>query len=324
MELRPEQITIAVTVYSRREFVCDAIRSALNQTIPVQVIVVEDSGPDAALRDFVTRQFGDRIRYFRNPKNRGLFDNWNACMEYCQTPWLSILHDDDLLRPNFVASIIELANKASPRALYFGRAANLAEEGIVYPAPPVAWPQSWRELDVMEFADECSVLFPGQLFRIADARAVGGFRTGSYFTGDWDMWFRLTLRYGAAQSATEVAINRSHEGVDRGTSRVERMGWKWALDNVQRKRNLTLLQKEKNISISFNRTKLLNTSPIPSRLLLRHAKGFSRRMLAYNAWLFIHSTPPHWRYATLQWLVRVCGPGILQLGIVFSRKIHDK
>ena len=60
MLLRAEDITIAVTVYSRRDFVCDAIRSALDQTVPVQVIVVEDCGPDAGLRDFILREFGGR------------------------------------------------------------------------------------------------------------------------------------------------------------------------------------------------------------------------------------------------------------------------
>src|SRR4051812_46766208 len=115
MELRAEHITIAVTVFSRRDFVRDAIRSALAQTVPVRVIVVEDCGPDAGMREFITAEFGDRIQYFRNPKNRGLFDNWNACLEYCQTPWLSILHDDDLLHPHFVATMLALAKDAPGR-----------------------------------------------------------------------------------------------------------------------------------------------------------------------------------------------------------------
>src|SRR5258706_4019098 len=72
MELRPEHITIAVTVYSRRDYVLAAVRSALEQTVPVNVIVVEDCGPDAGLRDFITGEFGGRIQYFRNQKNRGL------------------------------------------------------------------------------------------------------------------------------------------------------------------------------------------------------------------------------------------------------------
>ncbi len=313
MELRAEHITIAVTVFSRREFVCDAIRSALNQTAPVKVIVVEDCGPEAALRDLIVGEFGDRIEYFRNPKNRGLFDNWNACLDYCRTPWLSILHDDDLLHLNFVETILALAKTAPERALYFGRAASLDEAGKIHLLPPVDWPNHWRDVDVRELADECFLLFPGQLFRVADARSVGGFRPQSYLTGDWDMWFRLALKFGASQSAAEVAINRAHYGEDRGSTRVERMGWKWALDNVQRKRNLALLRREKGIVIPFDRTKLQQQSPIPSRLLLRHARGFSRRILFYNSWLFTHGAPPHRRYAMLQRLTLILGPQTLSV-----------
>jgi glycosyltransferase involved in cell wall biosynthesis len=311
MELRAEHITIAVTVFSRREFILDAIRSALNQTIPVKVIVVEDCGPDAGLRDFILQEFGDRIAYFRNPKNRGLFDNWNACIEYCRTPWLSILHDDDLLHANFVETILSLAKVAPKRALYFGRATFLDERGKIQSLPPVDWPNDWRDVDIRELAEECFLPFPGQLFRVADARSVGGFRRQSYLTGDWDMWFRLALKFGTAQSAVEVAFNREHYGEDRGSTRVERLGWKWALDNVQRKRNLALLRQEKGIIIPFERTKLLKCSPIPSRLLLRYARGFSRRILFYNAWLFTHSRAPNAGYAALQWLVRWFGPGVL-------------
>jgi len=81
------------------------------------------------------------------------------------------------------------------------------------------------------------------------------------------------LRFGAAQSATEVSTVRSHEGIDRGTSIVLRKGWKCALDNVQRKRNLALLKREKGIVIPFERSKLLEHSPIPSRWVFRRVAG---------------------------------------------------
>jgi len=312
MELRPEDITIAITVYSRRDYVCEAIRSALEQTVPVQVIVVEDCGPDPTLRDFILQEFGDRITYFRNPKNRGLFDNWHACMEYSRTPWLSILHDDDLLRPKFIETLLELFREAPRRALYFGRQARL-EHGKLHPPTAVSWGGRWHDIDIIALADECVLFFPGQLFRIADAQAIGGFRTTSHFTGDWDMWFRLALKFGAVQSAAELAVVRGHEGADRGTSVVIRKGWKWALDNVQRKRNLNLLKQQKSICIPFKRAKLLKRSPIPSRLLLQHAKNFTRRILVYNWWLFTHSRAPHWRYVILQGMIRIFGPKSLKI-----------
>jgi glycosyltransferase involved in cell wall biosynthesis len=317
MNLSAEQVTIAVTVFSRREFVCDAIRSALNQTIPVKVIVVEDCGPDAGMREFVLKAFGDRVEYFRNPKNRGLFDNWNACLEYCRTPWLSILHDDDLLRPNFVETMLALAQQAPGRALYFGRAALWWNGGRVSPSPPVCWPDGWRELDVVELAVEPFLMFPGQLLRVGSAQTLGGFRKNSYFTGDWDLWFRLALRFGAAQSATEVAVSRHHGGWDRGTSLVMRKGWKFALDNVQRKRNLALLRQETGIAIPFQRANSL----IPSRWLFYRVGEISKRMRTYNWWLFTHCQPPHFRYALLQWLARLCGPRFMN---IVSCCLHDQ
>ena len=312
MQIRAQDITIAITVYSRRDYVCGAIRSALEQTIPVKVIVVEDCGPDPTLRDFVLGEFGDRITYYRNPKNRGLFDNWHACMEYSQTPWLSILHDDDLLQPCFVETILEMAREAPGRALYFGRHSRLEEDGNVYPPPAVTWPARWQDIDLDRLMDECYLLFPGQLFCIADARSIGGFRTTSHFTGDWDMWFRLALEFGGAQSARVLSVVRTHDGIDRGTSVVIRKGWKWALDNVQRKRNLSRWRRKRNAPKKFERAKLLGESPIATRLLLPYAKNCTRRLLAYNWWLFTHSRPPHLRYAGLQMVAKICGPKLLR------------
>jgi glycosyltransferase involved in cell wall biosynthesis len=309
----PDQLTIAVTVYDRRDFVLDAVRSALEQTVPVKVLVVEDCSPDAGMREFIAGAFDGKVQYCRNPRNRGLFDNWNACMEYCATPWLSILHDDDLLRPRFVETMIRLAGQAPGRALYFSQAAELTDAGRIRPAPMVAWPNRWRDLDPLELAESCFLMFPGQMFLVSAAQALGGFRQRSFYTADWDMWFRLLLRVGATQSAEEVAVVRSHYGPGRGTTRVERMGWRWALDNVQRKRNLALLRAEKGIAVPFERAKVLQGLPMPSYYLLRYARGFSRRLLAYNLRLFLLSKPPHLRYAALQAFGRILGPPGLRL-----------
>jgi GT2 family glycosyltransferase len=312
MELRPEHITIAVTVYDRPNFVLGAVRSALEQTLPVRVMVVEDCAPDFRIRGAVTGEFGSRVRYIRNPRNRGLFDNWNACLEYCETSWISILHDDDLLHPGFVETMIRLARAAPGKSLYFGQSAVIDERGQREPAQPVPWKNDWREIDLAELADLCFLMFPGQLFRVADAQAVGGVRPHSRFTGDWDLWFRLALLGGGAQTAVEVSTVRTHDGEGRGSCRVERMGWKWALDNMQRKRNLFRLRRDKSLSIPFDRTKLLAQSPIPQRVLLRHARSFPPRLLAYNWWLFVHSKPPSIHYAMFQSLVHALGPKALR------------
>src|SRR5438270_364445 len=184
MSLSPDQITIAVTVFNRRDYVLQAIESALTQTSAVNVIVVKDCGPDQGLKQFVQDRFGPGIHYHRNPQRRGLFDNWNACVELCKTPWLSILHDDDFLSPRFIAAMLDLAEKAPGRGFYFGQVTVIDPLGNRLPAQGFAAARSWREVDLVSFANGNPTLFPGQLFRIDHAKAVGGFRPTSLFAGD--------------------------------------------------------------------------------------------------------------------------------------------
>src|SRR5262245_33027517 len=66
MNLTPDDITIAITVFDRRQFLKQAIASALEQKFPVRVMVVEDCGPDPGLQTFVKQEFGDRVEYIRN------------------------------------------------------------------------------------------------------------------------------------------------------------------------------------------------------------------------------------------------------------------
>src|SRR5262249_52590851 len=216
--LTPEDITIAITVYDRQAYISDAIRSALDQRGegPVQVIVVEDCGPDPMLRQIVLNEFGDRIQYFRNSQRRGLFDNWNACIEACRTSWLCILHDDDFLEPTFIESMMELANAAPKRALYYGLGDIVDFAGRPRDLRPRSTSFEWHELDLEEWARYDPVCFPAQLFNVGAAKAVGGFRVASHYTADWEMWFKLVLNYGASASNRVVARYREHHSIGRG------------------------------------------------------------------------------------------------------------
>ena len=309
--MSPEEITIAVTVYNRRQFLRQAIASALNQTVPVRVIVVEDCGPDATLREFVRKEFGSRIEYFRNPRRRGLFDNWNVCLELCQTPWLSILHDDDFLEPTFIGTMLDLAHKAPDCGFYFGQASIVDHHGKFLRDVPLPASDAYHQVDLLSFANANPVLFPGQLLRVDYARLLGGFRATSLFAGDWEMWFKLSAAYGSAQTRQAVAFVRAHGGDERGTRQIERSGKKFGVDNVQRKRNLAILRRM-GWHVTFERQPR-GWAPLPSRLLLEHAATYSPRLLCYNFRLFLNSEPPHWRYALFQAVVRILGPGFVRL-----------
>jgi glycosyltransferase involved in cell wall biosynthesis len=305
-KLTGSDITIAITVYDRQKYVRDAVRSALAQQSAERpnVIVVEDCGPDATLRESITNEFGKSIEYFRNPRRRGLFDNWNVCIEACRTPWLCILHDDDSLEPTFVEAMIELAAAAPGRALYYGLADVVDAAGEPLESRSRSTPFAWNELDLEEWARYDPVCFPAQLFNVTAARSLGGFRPTSRYCADWEMWFKLTLNYGAAATNRVVAAYREHHSIGRGTSDVDVSGRKYAYVNIQHKRHLAWL-RQKRPGLRFDRKALQARAPMPTRFLLKHAHGFSPRMLRYNAGLLFLSSAPHAGYYLFQLITRL-------------------
>ena len=308
MSVTAEQMTIAITVFNRRQYLTQSIGSALNQTVPVRVIVVEDCGPDAELESYVRKEFGPRVEYHRNARRRGIFGNWNSCIECCRTKWLSILHDDDYLEPGFAAAMIELGQQAGERGLYWGQTVVVDDQGrplARWKRPPLPGP--WMALTLQDVLDTAPFPYPGQLFHVRHAQGLGAFRESSIFCGDWELWCKLIAHHGGAQTATTVAVFRDHSGWERGSNRVYRSGKAYGLLNVQRKRNLALFRRMGGQS-SFDRAQELTRSCMPTRYLLQYAAGFSPRFLAYNVGLLCRSTPAHFPYAAFQAMARLIGP----------------
>jgi glycosyltransferase involved in cell wall biosynthesis len=305
--LTAEQITIAVTAYDRRQYLKQAIRSALNQTLPVRVLVVEDCGPDPALRDFVEEEFGSRVQYIRNRERRGILGNWNACVDFSPTPWLSILHDDDYLAPGFIAAMLELHQLCPGCGLYFGGTTMVNERGEpLWEWLSPATPQLCRQVTSHDIKWATPFPFPGQLFPVEDARAVGGFRETSQYGGDWEMWCKLVARFGGACTRVSVAFYRQHGGWERCSNRVARAGKEYPLNYVQLKRALHLL-RQAGVPEKVDRAVYQRRRPVPTRFLLRHGVNLSPRLLAYHRRLLLLSTSPHMGYTLFQIAVRIFG-----------------
>jgi glycosyltransferase involved in cell wall biosynthesis len=313
MNLSADQITIAVTVYNRREFLKESIGSALAQTVPVQVMVVEDCGPDAGLEAYVRSLFGGRVKYFRSPQRRGIFGNWNACIEQCPNAWLSILHDDDSLEPGFVAAMLELSRNAGDRGLYFGRTTVVDSNN----KPQSKWekprlPRPWMPVSLADVVITPPFFFPGQLFRVAKARQLGGFRQTSLYCGEWELWTKIIADCGAAQTDLRVAVFREHDSWGRGTNRIHRSGKTYGLVAVQIKRNLALARRLGISGFDGNLRERARFA-LPTSFLLHYGSFFSPRLLAYNLGRVRQSRPPHWRYAVLRAFLFVGGPVFVRL-----------
>jgi glycosyltransferase involved in cell wall biosynthesis len=108
-------VTVAIPVFNRRDMTLRAVRSGLDQNVDgLDVLAIDDGSTDdvwAALQGL----HDSRLRLVRNPVNRGLFGNFNRCLDLAAGRYVRILCCDDRLTPGCLAAEVALMD-ANPSA----------------------------------------------------------------------------------------------------------------------------------------------------------------------------------------------------------------
>ena len=94
------EFTVVITTYNRLAFLRRAVESVLAQTVPCELVVVDDCSTDGT-EDYL-KSLGDRIIYHRNAVNLGHAKSVNAGVEAATRGWIKALDDDDYLAENCI------------------------------------------------------------------------------------------------------------------------------------------------------------------------------------------------------------------------------
>lgn len=90
------KVSICVPAYKQVEFLRTTLASVAEQNFQDYEIIVSDDSPNDDVERLVGEfDFGDRLRYVRNPEALGSPRNWNAALALAQGEYLKILHHDD-------------------------------------------------------------------------------------------------------------------------------------------------------------------------------------------------------------------------------------
>lgn len=103
MQTDPPLITALIPTHRRPYLLRRAIRSVLNQTYPHLRVWVYDnaSGDETGEVVAALARQDSRVHYVCHPENIGLSANFASAMESVDTPYFSILSDDDCYYPTF-------------------------------------------------------------------------------------------------------------------------------------------------------------------------------------------------------------------------------
>lgn len=112
------------------DFVESSDKSPRKAPQDYEIIVVEncdDASVVSQTQEFLTQNYSGKITYYKNQRNLGLFGNWNQCLKLARGKWVCILHDDDILLPNYLEKMAWAIENIEPntslishRTIFFG------------------------------------------------------------------------------------------------------------------------------------------------------------------------------------------------------------
>lgn len=171
-------VSIIIPCYNYARFLGQAIESALAQTIPSEVIVVDDGSTDNSAE--VARRYPV---YLIDQKNQGPGKTFNHGVAASHGKYFLLLSADDLVHPRFIESTLPtlMENRV---AFVFTHAVTFGTEHAILLN---------QEYDVARLGLG-GYMGGGVLMRRDAYDAVGGYDPAMRHGEDWDLWLRLAER----------------------------------------------------------------------------------------------------------------------------------
>ncbi len=121
--------SIVITTHNRLSLLKQSVESALNQTVPCEVVIADDYSSDGT-EEYV-RSLGDRIVYHRNSSKMGQSEAINAGVKIAHGKWIKLLDDDDYLAPNCIETFIKAVNAHLQAVICSCQAINMTADGKI-------------------------------------------------------------------------------------------------------------------------------------------------------------------------------------------------
>lgn len=105
------EFSIIIPTFRRADLLKEALESAINQKNYdeyYEIAVIDNDSEIDSPTDQMMKEYCDKyenIIYYRNTENIGMFANWNRCIEICRSKWFCMLHDDDYITEDYLATM---------------------------------------------------------------------------------------------------------------------------------------------------------------------------------------------------------------------------
>jgi glycosyltransferase involved in cell wall biosynthesis len=191
-------VSVCLPVYNGEEFLGEAIESVLNQSFTdLELLIGDDASTDSSQE--IAKKYAEkdkRIVYWKNSQNKGLFGNYNECMNRATGTYIKPFAQDDILDSKLIERMVA-GFKAAPEIALIACARRIVDDNGIETSQTFEY-TSTTIIDGNEkvrddlltvtngIGEPSTVMFPR-------AYLGDGFDVRLHHLGDIEYWHRLIL-----------------------------------------------------------------------------------------------------------------------------------
>ena len=218
--------SVMIPTYNCANYLQETLKSVLAQdpgSPLMQIEVVDDCSTKDDPESVVKALGGERVQFYRQPRNVGAQTNFTTCIQRAKGQWVHILHGDDWVKPGFYDRCRQVAENNPDLGAIFCRHLNVDEQGNFQQdtqGNPQDLPEPERQTPgILEnWLERAAIASPVRTPTIVVKRSVyeqlGGFHQELFHTCDREMWIRIAAHYPIWYEPEPLACYREHTASD--------------------------------------------------------------------------------------------------------------
>jgi glycosyltransferase involved in cell wall biosynthesis len=191
------KIDVIIPTYNRADYLKMAIDSVLDQTYKNFNLYVLDNCSTDHTSKLMKTYSANQLTYIKNEENHGFIGNLNKALETGTSEYFQIFHDDDMLEPNFLESVVSFLDKFKDLAFVHSASHIINEENNVVKEHVLDYPETLTTTSFFDFYLEkgVSIICPSVVFRREKISGKIIFNNNTPFTADV-VFFISSSNYG--------------------------------------------------------------------------------------------------------------------------------
>lgn len=194
-----KKVSVVIPSYNSGRTIRQAVESALEQSVQVEVIIVDDGSQDDTESVLNAYRDDSRVRIIRNECNMGVAASRNRGVKEAASPYVAFLDSDDVWLPGKLEKQLELMNRT--QSVLCSTARELISETGERTGRVIQVPESvtYRQLLRGNVINCSSVL--------VDRQAILKYPMGNdNIHEDYICWLQMLREYGTAVAVNEPLI----------------------------------------------------------------------------------------------------------------------